>query len=257
MKMDYRNALNYDGKVVLITGAGGSIGAGLVRGFAECGATVVAIDIDYGKIEKVITELGDLKKDSMAVSIDVTDAEAVKAKVDEIFQKYGRIDVLMNHAGMNIRKPAVEFSEEEWIKVNDTNLKGIFLMAQAVGKKMIQQGFGNIVNTASVSAARGHCNLAPYAATKGGIVQLTKVLAHEWAPYGVRVNAIGPGYVMTNQTQNLLNDPVKYNELISKIPMARFGEVEEMVGPALFLCSELAGYITGHTLYIEGGRLID
>lgn len=255
--MNYRNALNYEGKVVLITGAGGGIGAGFVKGFAECGATVVAIGRDYTKIDKVISDLGDLKRDSMAISIDVTDAEAVKKQVDVIYEKYGKIDVLMNHAGMNIRKPAVEFSEEEWNKISDTNLKGIFLMAQAVGKKMIQQGFGSIVNTASVSAARGHCNLAPYAATKGGIVQLTKVLAHEWAPYGIRVNSIGPGYVMTNQTQNLLNDPVKYNELISKIPMARFGKVEEMVGPALFLCSELAGYITGHTLYIEGGRLID
>jgi len=229
----------------------------MVKGFAECGATVIAIDRDLESAENVISELGDLKRDSMAIAIDVTDAETVKKQVDVIYDKYGKIDVLMNHAGMNIRKPAVEFSEEEWNKISDTNLKGIFLMAQAVGKKMIQQGFGNIVNTASVSAARGHCNLAPYAATKGGIVQLTKVLAHEWAPYGIRVNAIGPGYVMTNQTRHYLDDPVKYNELISKIPMARFGEVEEMVGPALFLCSELAGYITGHTLYIEGGRLID
>lgn len=255
--MNYRNALNYEGKVVLITGAAGSIGEGMVKGFAECGATVIAIDRDLESAENVISELGDLKRDSMAIAIDVTDAETVKKQVDVIYDKYGKIDVLMNHAGMNIRKPAVKFSEEEWNKISDTNLKGIFLMAQAVGKKMIQQGFGNIVNTASVSAARGHCNLAPYAATKGGIVQLTKVLAHEWAPYGIRVNAIGPGYVMTNQTRHYLDDPVKYNELISKIPMARFGEVEEMVGPALFLCSELAGYITGHTLYIEGGRLID
>lgn len=255
--MDYRNALNYDGKVVIITGAGGSIGCGMVKGFAECGATIVAIGRDYTGVEKVISDLGELKRDSIALSLDVTDINEVNKQIDFIFDKYGRIDVLMNHAGMNIRKPAVDFSEDEWDKVNSTNLKGLFFMAQAVGKKMIQQGFGNIVNTASVSAARGHCNLAPYAATKGGIVQLTKVLAHEWAPHGIRVNAIGPGYVMTNQTANLLNDPVKYKELISKIPMGRFGEVEEMVGPALFLCSDLASYITGHALYIEGGRLID
>lgn len=255
--MDYRNALNYDGKVVIITGARGSIGCGMVKGFAECGATIVAIGRDYAGVEKVISDLGELKKNSMALSLDVTDVNEVNKQIDFIFEKYGRIDVLMNHAGMNIRKPAVDFSEDEWDKVNSTNLKGLFFMAQAVGKKMIQQGFGNIVNTASVSAARGHCNLAPYAATKGGIVQLTKVLAHEWAPHGIRVNAIGPGYVMTNQTVNLLNDPVKYKELISKIPMGRFGEVEEMVGPALFLCSDLASYITGHALYIEGGRLID
>ena len=255
--MNYKETMNYEGKVVLITGAGGSIGSGLVKGFAECGATVVAIDLKYEYAEKVIESLGEHKKDSMAVALDVTNATEVNKTIDEIFNKYGRIDVLMNHAGMNIRKPATDFTEDEWDMINNTNLKGIFLMAQAVGKKMIQQSFGSIVNTASVSAARGHCNLAPYAATKGGIVQLTKVLAHEWAPYGIRVNAIGPGYVKTNQTANLLNDPVKYNELISKIPMGRFGEVEEMVGPALFLCSDLASYITGHALYIEGGRLID
>ena len=255
--MDYRNALNYEGKVVLVTGGGGSIGAAMVKGFAECGATVVAIGIDYDEVEKVITDLGELKRDSMPLLLDVTDVEAVNKQVDFIFEKYGRIDVLMNHAGMNIRKPVVEFTEAEWDKINSVNLKGIFFMAQAVGKKMIQQGFGSIVNTASVSAARGHCNLAPYAATKGGIVQLTKVMAHEWAPYGIRVNAIGPGYVMTNQTRHYLDDPVKYSELVSKIPMGRFGTVEEMVGPALFLCSDLAGYITGHALYIEGGRLID
>lgn len=255
--MNYKDALNYEGKVVLITGAGGSIGAGMVRGFAECGATVIALDRDLERVETVIDELGELKKESIAVSVDVTDAEAVRNAVDEIFEKYGHIDVLMNHAGMNIRKPATEFSENEWDMINSVNLKGIFLMAQAVGKKMIQQSFGSIVNTASVSAARGHCNLAPYAVTKGGIVQLTKVLAHEWAPCGVRVNAIGPGYVRTNQTANLLNDPVKYNELLSKIPMGRFGDIEEMVGPALFICSDLAGYITGQTIYIEGGRMID
>ena len=255
--MDYRNALNYEGKVVLVTGGGGSIGAAMVKGFAECGATVVAIGIDYDEVEKVITDLGELKRDSMPLLLDVTDVEAVNKQVDFIFEKFGRIDVLMNHAGMNIRKPVAEFTEAEWDKINSVNLKGIFFMAQAVGKKMIQQGFGSIVNTASVSAARGHCNLAPYAATKGGIVQLTKVMAHEWAPYGIRVNAIGPGYVMTNQTRHYLDDPKKYSELVSKIPMGRFGEVEEMVGPALFLCSDLAGYITGHALYIEGGRLID
>ena len=255
--MNYKNALNYEGKVVLITGGGGSIGSAMVKGFAECGATVVAIGLDYEEVEKVIADLGELKRDSMPLELDVTDVDAVNKQVDFIYEKYGRIDVLMNHAGMNIRKPVIEFSEAEWDKINSVNLKGIFFMAQAVGKKMIQQGFGSIVNTASVSAVRGHCNLAPYAATKGGIVQLTKVMAHEWAPYGIRVNAIGPGYVRTNQTANLLNDPVKYNELLSKIPMGRFGEVEEMVGPALFLCSDLASYITGQALYIEGGRLID
>ena len=253
----YTDALIFKGKVVMITGAGGSLGSGMVKGFAECGATVVACDIRFDAAKLVVDELGEFKGDSIPLEMDVTDCDDVQKKTDYIFEKFGRIDFLINHAGMNIRKPAVDFNESDWDKVVDTNMKGIFFVAQSVGMKMIKQGFGSIVNTASVSAARGHKNLAIYAATKGGIAQITKVLAHEWASYGIRVNAIGPGYVLTNQTQHYLDDEEKYEELISKVPMNRFGKIEEIVGPTLFLCSDLAGYITGQTLYIEGGRMID
>ena len=255
--MNYIKALDFTGKVVMITGAGGSIGSGLVRGFAECGATVVACDLVFEAAKKVIDELGDLKGESIAVEMNVADCSDVKEKVELIRNKTGRIDFLINHAGLNIRKPATEYSEEDWNKIVDTNMKGVFFVAQAVGDIMIQQKAGSIVNTASVSAARGHKSLAIYAATKGGISQITKVLAHEWAEYGIRVNAIGPGYVLTKQTEHYLEDQAKYYELVSKIPLGRLGKIEEIVGPVLFLCSDLAGYITGHTLYIEGGRLID
>jgi NAD(P)-dependent dehydrogenase (short-subunit alcohol dehydrogenase family) len=214
-------------------------------------------DINLAAAEETVSLLDAVEGGHIAVELDVTDAKSVNNMVQQVTERYGKIDFLSNHAGLNIRKPAVEFTEQEWDKVCDCNLKGIFLVAQAVGRQMLRQKFGRIVNTASVSAARGHKNLAVYAATKGGIAQLTKVLAHEWALEGITVNAIGPGYVKTNQTAALLSDPVKMAELQSKVPMGRLGEMEEMVGPILFLCSPLASYITGTTLYVEGGRLID
>ncbi len=256
-RMNYKESLDFRGKTVMITGAGGSIGSGMVKGFAQCGATIIACDIRFEAAKQAIDELGDGRGNSIPLELDVTDCEDIRKKTDYVFEKFGRIDFLINHAGLNIRKPAVEFTEAEWSKIVDTNMKGVFFVAQAVGAKMIEQGCGSIVNTASVSAARGHKNLAIYAATKGGISQITKVLAHEWASYGIRVNAIGPGYVLTNQTENYLDDKDKYQELVSKVPMGRCGKIEEIVGPTLFLCSDLAGYITGQTLFIEGGRLID
>lgn len=139
----------------------------------------------------------------------------------------------------------------------NVNLRGMFLMAREVGKYMIQDGSGKIVNTASVSGIRGHQRLIAYAASKGGVVQLTKVLAHEWAPYGITVNAVGPGYIFTTQTKDLLADEVARRALIDKIPMGRIGEPSDLVGAYLFLASPAADYITGQTLFVDGGRLID
>lgn len=251
-----RNYFDFRKQVVIVTGAGGSIGSAYARGFSECGARVVAADIRTERAREVVKGLTD-STEHLAAAVDVTCPESIAEMVNQVMQRYGRIDVLVNHAGLNIRKPALDYLETDWQKIVDTNLKGIFFVAQKVGKVMVDQKKGRIINTASVSAVRGHPHLSVYAATKGGIMQLTRVLAIEWAPYNVHVNAIGPGYIHTEQTHQYLQNPETYNSIVSKIPLNRVGEPEDLVGPALFLASPAAGYITGHTLFVEGGRLID
>lgn len=247
---------NYTGKVVLITGAGGSIGSAYAKAFSDNGANVVAADIRYGNAQSTISKIGN-EENHMAIEVDVASINSIEDMVEKVLNRFGRIDILLNHAGLNIRKLAVEYSEEDWDKIDSVNLKGAFFVAQRIGKVMISQNKGKIINTASVSAVRGHPKLSIYAATKGGIAQLTKVLAIEWAEYNINVNAIGPGYIRTEQTAELLKDPESYKGIVSKIPMNRVGEPEDLVGAALFLASENANYITGQTLFIEGGRLID
>jgi NAD(P)-dependent dehydrogenase (short-subunit alcohol dehydrogenase family) len=165
----------------------------------------------------------------------------------------GRLDILVNNAGINIRKPALELTEGDWDQTLDTNLKGCFLVARAVGRHMLARQAGSVVNIASMMASVVHAERAAYASSKGGLVQLTRVLAVEWAPYNVRVNAICPGPFLTDLNKVILNDPEKVKYFMDRLPMKRFGKPEELIGSVIFLASEASSYITGTTIYIDGG----
>jgi len=257
VNMNYGDLFNFSGKVVLITGGGGSLGQEFGRAFSQCGANVILADINEDRLKECTTELTKEGGKVNYIVTDVTNIDSINNMVNKAVEQFGKIDIFCNHAGINIRKPAVDFTIEDWNKIVDINLKGIFFTAVAVGKIMINQGSGKIINTASVSAARGHLNMALYTMTKGGISQLTKALAHEWAKYKINVNAIGPGYIETNQTRAYLNNPETYKSIVAKIPLGRLGTPQDIAAVELFLASKAADYITGQTIYVEGGRMID
>lgn len=249
--------LGLESKVVIVTGGASGLGKAMVEAFAEEGATVVIADVNKADGLQFASDLSSQGKQADFLFLDVSDAEQVNTAIDSVFKKYGKIDVLCNNAGINVRKFALDISPEEWQKVINVNLSGMFYCAQAVGRVMVQQKSGKIINTASVSAVRGHLKRAPYASAKGGVYQMTKVLAHEWGQYNVNVNAIGPGFVETPLTSKLINGPGVREEMTSKIPMKRLGKTEDIVGPVLFLASDFSSYITGQLILIDGGRTID
>jgi len=255
--VNYREMMDFTGKSVLITGGTGSMGSEFARAFSSCGADVVTADINPQGSEDIIKQCETFGAKAYFVKVDLLNIHSIQDMVAESIEKLGKIDILCNHAGFNIRKPAVEFSEEEWNKLVGVNLKAAFFVAITVGKHMIERRSGRVINTASVSAARGHKNLSIYAATKGGISQLTKVLAHEWAEFGINVNAIAPGYVVTKQTENYVKDPEVFKSLTSRIPLGRLGLPSDIASVVLFLASDGASYITGQTVFVEGGRMID
>jgi len=249
--------LGLESKVVIVTGGASGLGKAMVEAFAEEGATVVIADVNKADGLQFASDLSSQGKQADFLFLDVSDAEQVNTAIDSVFKKYGKIDVLCNNAGINVRKFALDISPEEWQKVINVNLSGMFYCAQAVGRVMVQQKSGKIINTASVSAVRGHLKRAPYASAKDGVYQMTKVLAHEWGQYNVNVNAIGPGFVETPLTSKLINGPGVREEMTSKIPMKRLGKTEDIVGPVLFLASDCSSYITGQLILIDGGRTID
>jgi 2-dehydro-3-deoxy-D-gluconate 5-dehydrogenase len=190
------------------------------------------------------------------VEVDLADVAAMREVVQRVLAT-GPVDVLFNSAGVNRRQPALEVSPEDWDYALGVNLRGLFFVTQEVGRRMVEQRRGAIVRVASVSSVRGHRNLATYAASKGGIAQLTRVLAHEWAPYGVRVNAVAPGYLETGLTRKYLEDPEVRAAILAKIPLGRIGSPGDVVGAVLFLASSLAEYVTGEILFVDGGRTVD
>jgi NAD(P)-dependent dehydrogenase (short-subunit alcohol dehydrogenase family) len=254
----FGNLFDLRDRTALVVGGGGGIGSAIGSALADFGARVAIADLDIEAAKRAAAGCARPKVEgSLAAAIDVANPASVISVVTALEQQLGKIDILVNSAGINIRKPATEYTPDEWRRIIDINLSGVFYVTQAVAKGMLQRKYGRILSLGSVSSLLGHPYHAPYAASKGGIAIMTKALATEWAPLGVTVNAIGPAYTDTPLISELTADRVAQEQIIATIPMGRLGKVEDIVGAAVFLCSESSRFITGQTLYIDGGRTAD
>jgi 2-dehydro-3-deoxy-D-gluconate 5-dehydrogenase len=248
-----------DDRVAIVTGAGPGFGRVFCEGLADFGATVVALHRDLAKAEATVEVLHAAgHEDAYAVLADITVEEQIEAAFAEVEERSGRIDVLVNNAGLWSRPPALELSLEEWQRMLDTNLTGTLMCCLAAGRRMVARGRGSIVNISSTSSVLGFKERVAYAASKHGDLGLTRSLANEWAELGVRVNALAPGPHLTDLTKEWRSDPeVFQREFIDKSPMRRFGEPRELIGPLVFLASEASSYVTGQSIFSDGGWLLE
>jgi len=240
----------------LVTGSSQGIGLALARGLAEHGAEVVLNGRDRGKLDAAMRELAGAGARVSASDFDVTDTDAVKRGVDAIESDVGPIDILVNNAGMQFRSPLEEFPADRWEQLLRTNISSAFYVGQAVAKHMIGRGRGKIVNIASVQSELARPGIAPYTATKGAVKNLTRGMATDWAKYGLQINALAPGYFKTPLNQALVDNPEFTAWLEKRTPAGRWGDVEELVGAAVFLSSRASSFVNGHTLYVDGGITI-
>ncbi len=252
--MGILNLFSLKGKNALVTGSGQGLGSGIAIALAQAGANVTLHN--YDKVQDAVLE--EVKKTGARYIVragDVRDAAVCRMLVDDTISSFGSIDILFNNAGTILRAPAEEHPEEYWQTVIDTNLNAVWRISQYAGRKMIAQGHGKIVNTASMMSFQGGFLIASYVASKGAVAQLTKALANEWAPLGVNVNAIAPGYMATENTAPLRADPVRSASILSRIPAGRWGEPSDLAGAAVFLASGASNYLHGQVLAVDGGWL--
>ena len=242
-----------DGKIALVTGSATGIGRAIAVGLAEAGADVACHCRKPGDALETVADVQKTGRRGVEVSGDMADKEAPKRVVADVIDAFGRIDILINNAGMIRRAPVVDFSEEDWATVIEVNLSSVFRMSQAAGRHMVEQGSGKIVNIASLLSFQGGITVPAYTASKSGVAGLTKALANEWAKYNVTVNAIAPGYIATNNTAALQADETRNRQILERIPAARWGSPEDLAGAAVFLSSPASDYLNGHILVVDGG----
>jgi NAD(P)-dependent dehydrogenase (short-subunit alcohol dehydrogenase family) len=248
-----QNLFSLLSKNALITGAASGLGKAIANGFSEFGATVVIADADFDQAQSTALEINEKGRKALAVQVDVLNKKSIARMVEEISEQLGTIDILVNSAGINRRKELLLVDEEDWDQVVGVNLKGTFLCTQAVGQLMVKQKKGRVINMSSILGSLALPTQACYASSKGGVIQFTKVAAVEWAVHNITVNAIGPSYIETPLVASIMNDPERYRELVERNPMKRFGKPEEVVGVAVFLASDAASFITGQTIFVDGG----
>lgn len=243
------------GKVALVTGAGRGLGRAMAVALASAGADLALTSRTRADLEDAAAAVAAHGRAALPVPADVTQPEQVEALVAAALARFGHIDILVNNAGMNVRKTALDLPLEEFDQVLNLNLRAYFLVARTVGRHMVERRYGRVINVTSILAAIALPNQAAYATSKGGVTQLSRVLAIEWAPHNITVNCLGPTYFETNLTRPLYQDPERKTFIESRTPMGRWGQVEELAGAVIFLASDAAGFITGQTVFVDGGWL--
>ncbi len=242
------------GKTALVTGCKRGIGKAMAVGLAEAGADIIGVsatlEAGNSSVEQAVTALG---RQFKAYSCDFSDRQALHAFIKQAKADFPVIDILVNNAGTILRAPAAEHGDDLWDKVIEVNLNAQFVLTREFGKDMVERGSGKVIFTASLLTFQGGITVPGYAASKGGIGQLTMAFANEWAGKGVNVNAIAPGYIDTDNTEALRNDPVRSEQILGRIPAGRWGSPQDFKGPIVFLASEASNYMSGHTMLVDGG----
>ncbi|HWP46744.1 MAG TPA: glucose 1-dehydrogenase [Candidatus Limnocylindrales bacterium] len=244
-----------EGKVSLVTGAGRGIGKAAAIGLAEAGSQVVLVSRSRNELEEVAREVRNLGRKALVLPADLLQFDKIPELVTRTVEEFGRLDILVNNAGTNLKRPTVEVPWEDFDKIIGLNLKAAFILSQAAIKHMLKQGSGKIINVTSMTAAIGIPTSAIYCSSKGGLQQLTKSLAVELAPKNIQVNAIAPGMIETELAKPILARPEFRNWVMPKIPMGRLGVPDDLKGAFIFLASPASNYVTGHTLFVDGGWL--
>ncbi|MEP0175817.1 MAG: 2,5-didehydro-3-deoxy-L-galactonate 5-reductase [Paraglaciecola sp.] len=248
------NTFSLEGKIALVTGCKRGIGKGIALGLAAAGADIIGVSASMesqgSDVEKEVTALG---KNFKGYQCDFSDRKALYTFIEEVKADFPEIDILVNNAGTILRAPAEQHSDELWDKVIDVNLNSQFILSREIGKDMVARGFGKIIFTASLLTFQGGITVPSYAASKGAIGQLVMALSNEWAGKGVNVNAIAPGYIDTDNTEALRNDPERSAAILGRIPQGRWGNADDFKGPAVFLASDASNYVNGTILVVDGG----
>ncbi len=253
--MSLKDSFSLDGKTALITGSSQGLGKKIALGLAECGASLVLADIDYPR-----ETAGQIKESGarcFAMETDISDENQVRALAQEAVSEYGKVDILVNNAGISqlSHTPTEDLPVEEWDRIIEINLRGTFLCCKHIGKPMIKNGGGKIINIASTAGITGVPRAPAYCASKAGVILLTKSLALEWARHNIHVNTIAPHYLETDLTKDLRNSDTVYSGLIKSIPLKRFGKTSDLIGAVLLLSSDASSYITGSVITVDGGYL--
>jgi 2-deoxy-D-gluconate 3-dehydrogenase len=249
-----RNIFNLEGKTALVTGCNKGIGLAMTLGLAEAGADIIGVSATLGLEDSVVQKgVRALGRHFAPYQADLADRASIYSFIARVKDHHPRIDILVNNAGIILREPAARHSDEYWDKVLAINLDAAFILAREFGKEMLVRQSGKIIFTCSLLSFQGGVNVPGYAASKGAVASLVKALANEWAPQGVNVNGIAPGYISTDNTEALRNDPVRSKTILDRIPAGRWGQPDDFKGPAVFLASAASDYVHGTILTVDGG----